>query len=297
MNTFSNAHEFFPDYFSSGELWHCGQDFYLIQRPKFFPLTAHVQFDWHCFLLVTKGEVNVLIDDKPIKLLPGMSIAVLDGQRISVTKASADADSVVYLLSKRLSEMIFVKKSLAFYADMHKNPVSVHNAYAMRTVMDIVALLKDILEHPHAENMLDACASLMRLYFRLIAPERLWKTQSSHSREDKRFDQIMTRFMDLLEKFYQRERAVQFYADQLCVTAKYLSFCTKHASGHTANWWINNYVLRDATQMLVYGEMSVKAIASRLHFGNQMLFGKYFNRQMGMSPSEYKKQALKKLNQ
>jgi AraC-like DNA-binding protein len=246
------------------------------------------------FLLVTKGRLKCKVDDTPIELVEGMSTFAVAGQHVRILETSSDFDSYLHVLSVRLGNMIFVKKGLAIYTELRKNPVHVRSDYAMRLSLDTAALLKDVMEHPQAENFLDICVSLITNNLRLVSPENLWDPEENEM-PDNRHEQIMKRFTALLEKFYQRERTVQFYADQLYVTPKYLSACTKHITGHTANWWINSYVLRDATNLLVHSNMSVKTIASRLNFEDQMLFGKYFRRQMGISPTAYKRQEQKRL--
>lgn len=294
MSKVLKAQEIAPDYFTQGDVWHCGEDFYVIQHPGFTPREAVVTINYFAFLLVTKGRVKILIDDTTIELVEGMSTFVVAGQHARILEVSEDFDSYLHIISKRVGDMIFVKKGLAIYTELRKNPVHVRSEYAMRLSLDSATLIKDVLEHPHSENFLDICVSLISYNLRLVAPENLWDPEE----EDmplKRHDQIMKRFTALLEKFYLRERTVKFYADQLFVTPKYLSACTKGLTGHSANWWINNYVLRDATQSLVYSNMSIKTIAARMGFEDQMLFGKYFSRQMGMSPSAYRRQELKRL--
>lgn len=295
MEKTMNASDVYAEYFQAGELLHCGEDFYLIMHPVFQPQTVISQNEKTCFFVVAHGWINALIDGAVIKLLPGMSVNILPQQSVKILEVSEDMDAIVYVISPKLSEMILVKKGFAIYTEMRKNPVLVHDDYSLRTILDIAALLRDTLEHPYSENMLDICASLLNLYFRLAAPGTLWRDKTAYPQQT-RYEQIMTRFTSLLEKFYQRERAVKFYADQLCVTPKYLSACTKHVTGYTANWWINSYVLRDAEQMLLHSNMSVKAISTRLGFEDQMLFGKYFRRQMGVSPTEYKRQEINKLS-
>ncbi len=292
----SKASEVFPSYFNDGRLWRCADDLFLIQHPEFAQEKVVIPDEYFCFLLITRGWMKIKLDGKPIELMAGMSVAALANHQVDFIGQDDDMDGYVYILSKRLGDVAFVKKGIAIYSGWNKNPVSVYSDYAMRVTLDIAAVLKDVMDHPYSEQMQDVCASVLSVYFRLAASGKIWQSQDSIM-ESNRYNLILARFTGLLEKFYQRERMVKFYADQLCVTPKYLSACTKQVSGHTANWWINSYVLRDATQMLMNGNMSVKAIAARLNFEDQMLFGKYFRRQMGMSPSEYKKQELKRLKE
>lgn len=294
MENTMKASEIFAEYFQSGDLWHCGEDFYLIKHPVFKPKAVISQSEKNCFILVTEGWINAMIEGSVIKLIPGMSANLLPKQSAQILEVSDNMDAVVYIISQKLNEMILVKKGFAIYTEMRRNPILVHDDYSLRTILDTVALLRDALEHPFADKMLDLCASLLNIYFRLAAPGTLWLDKTAYSQQS-RYDQIMSRFTALLEKFYQSERSVKFYADQLCVTPKYLSACTKHVTGHTANWWINSYVLRDAENLLLHSNLSVKTISTRLGFEDQMLFGKYFRRQMGMSPTAYKRQEINKL--
>lgn len=296
MNKILNAHELAPDYFTKGDVWHCGEDIYLIQHPGFTKNEAVVTMNYFGFLLVTKGRIKAKVDDNQIELVEGMSTFVVAGQHARVLETTSDFDGYLHILTNRVGNLIFVRKGIAIYSELRKNPVHVRSEYAMRLSLDTAALLKDVMEHPQAENFLDICVNLVINNLRLVSPENLWDPEENET-PDNRHEQIMKRFTALLEKFYQRERTVQFYADQLYVTPKYLSACTKQLTGHTANWWINSYVLRDATNLLVHSNMSVKTIASRLNFEDQMLFGKYFRRQMGMSPTAYKRQELKKFEQ
>ena len=85
-----------------------------------------------------------------------------------------------------------------------------------------------------------------------------------------------------------KERSLQFYADKMCLTPKYVSGTIKSFSGKGALDWINEYVVLEAEMMLRYTKMSVQEIAYALNFPTQSAFGKYFKQQTGMSPREYR---------
>ena len=105
-----------------------------------------------------------------------------------------------------------------------------------------------------------------------------------HNRAEEYFRQ----FTELLGEHYKHERSVGFYARQLCITPKYLTTLIKRISGKSVSEWIDNYVILEAKTLLKYSNMSVQEIAYYLNFPNQSFFGKYFKRNAGMSPSQYK---------
>lgn len=79
-----------------------------------------------------------------------------------------------------------------------------------------------------------------------------------------------------------------FYADQLCLSPKYLSKLIKEVSGKSAPEWINAYVMLEAKHLLKYTDISIKEIVFKLNFSNQTVLYKYFKAHTGMTPTEYR---------
>lgn len=102
---------------------------------------------------------------------------------------------------------------------------------------------------------------------------------------------LFERFMDMLSKYHQQERTVQFYADKLCVTPKYLSMVVKDFSGKSPSDWIYEYVIAEAKSLLHYSKLSSQEVAFRLNFPSQASFTKFFKQKTGFSPREYVKNA------
>lgn len=113
--------------------------------------------------------------------------------------------------------------------------------------------------------------------------------QQTNNKSQTRAEAIFSKFLPLLEENYKRERRVSWYADQLCITSKYLSETIKQVSRRTPNEWINSYVVLETRVLLKNSTMSIKEIAEELHFPNQSFLGKYFKDHVGMSPSEYRR--------
>lgn len=107
-----------------------------------------------------------------------------------------------------------------------------------------------------------------------------------HDRAEAYFRQ----FMQLLGEHFRQERSVGYYAQQLCITPKYLTTLIKRISGHSVSEWIDSYVILEAKALLKHSNRSIQEIAYHLNFPNQSFFGSYFKRNTGMSPSQYKEQ-------
>ena len=100
---------------------------------------------------------------------------------------------------------------------------------------------------------------------------------------------VFARFVSLLDSNYRRERNVAFYASQMCITPKHLSYIIKEYSGRPALDWINERVMNECKRLLRCTTLSIKEIAATLNFASQSAFGKYFRQQLGISPKAYRR--------
>ncbi len=95
------------------------------------------------------------------------------------------------------------------------------------------------------------------------------------------------KFQELLHFNYMENRNVLFYAEQLGITPKYLSYITTYYTGFPASVVIDNYVVFRIKVMLYEGELNIKKISEMFNFQSQSFFGRYFKRITGMSPREF----------
>lgn len=110
----------------------------------------------------------------------------------------------------------------------------------------------------------------------------------NHLPEKANVDNGFARFMDLLQNTKIKHQPVEYYADQLCITPKYLTVLCKKYSDKTAQEWIRDYTLTDITYYLHNTSLSMKEISARVGFPNTSFFGKYVKMHLGMSPKQYR---------
>jgi AraC-like DNA-binding protein/mannose-6-phosphate isomerase-like protein (cupin superfamily) len=102
-----------------------------------------------------------------------------------------------------------------------------------------------------------------------------------------RQENIYRQFIDLLNLYADREREVQFYADQLGISPKYLSAITQTYSGKNASEWIADYVVELAIGLMREKKCKIREISAILNFPTQSFFGRFFKRTTGLSPKRY----------
>lgn len=100
---------------------------------------------------------------------------------------------------------------------------------------------------------------------------------------------IFRNYLDLLNNTPVKYHPVEYYANQLCVTPKYLANVCKQESGKSAIVWIQERVIQDIQFLLAKPELSLKEIAEQTGFDTVSLFGRFVRKYLGSSPRDLRK--------
>ncbi|MBQ4433523.1 MAG: AraC family transcriptional regulator [Bacteroidales bacterium] len=101
--------------------------------------------------------------------------------------------------------------------------------------------------------------------------------------------QLFLRFLGLVSENASREREVAFYADKLCITAKYLSQISNQITGLPASQWIQFYATFELVSLLDDTTKSLTEIADAMGFSTMSFFSRYVKKVLGKTPTEYRK--------
>ena len=104
-----------------------------------------------------------------------------------------------------------------------------------------------------------------------------------------RKNEVFIRLIQLIEKYYMQERGVEFYADKLCLSPKYLSAISKSICGYTVQELVFKAIIRKCISLLKNTQKNIQEISNDFGFPNASYFGTFFKKQMGMSPQQYRK--------
>ncbi len=99
---------------------------------------------------------------------------------------------------------------------------------------------------------------------------------------------ILSQFKRLLAKHFIQEQQVSFYAEKLHLTPKYFSTLIRQASGKTAGDWISEMLLLEAKVRLQNPNLTITQIAYDLNFSDPSHFGKFFKKQTGKTPLQFR---------
>lgn len=106
-------------------------------------------------------------------------------------------------------------------------------------------------------------------------------------------DTLLRNFKSLIEENYKSLRLPKDYASLLYITPNHLNSLCHDVLGVAAGELIRNRVILEAKRLLANLDIPVSEVAGKLNFTDNSNFTKFFKKQAGFAPEEFRKNALK----
>lgn len=150
-------------------------------------------------------------------------------------------------------------------------------------IMHMVGVMRETasIDIPNRQHFM---MSQLEFFMRLLSHYRTVKL--NETAVEKR---VSTLFSNDLAQYFRDHRDVGFYAAKVCLTPKHFSTVVRQETGHTAAWWIHRQVVSEAKNLLTMRpDLNIQAVADQLGFADQATFSRYFHRETGISPTEFR---------
>ena len=240
-----------------------------------------------CVVLCLKGGLSLKLNEQVYSIKSNDLCVIFPNTMVQTLTRSEDMDCIVLA-----SDLEFIRNFPVIHASM---------LYLMISKMPCVALSdrekKIMLAHFDYIRMnyerkdfpyrIDVTRQLLLVLCHEIAAIYQNGEQAAIP-SDTYQEKLYRRFIRLVTEHYEQERRVDFYAEKLCITSKYLSQVIKKLSQKTAAQWIDDFVVRRAKLMLLSSPLTVQQVSDRLNFPNPSFFTQYFRRKTGKTPKEFR---------
>jgi AraC-like DNA-binding protein len=141
------------------------------------------------------------------------------------------------------------------------------------------------LRYPFREEVVRSLVDAIVENCSTVASRQLAATPERHI---SRKEELLRQFLALVAACATQERNLSFYADRLCISVHYLCESIHDASGHYPKYWIDETLTSEAKYLLCYTDRSAAAISAELNFSNPAFFSRYFKRETGLTPGEFR---------
>ncbi len=257
--------------------------------------THHMHFGFYALFLkkttgckINYGKTTYDFDDETVvSFAPGQTVGI---HRIE----DGPAPEAIGLLFHPdfLSRTPLAQKMSQYSFFSYASNEALHLSAEERTILqDYMAKIQRELQHPidrfsksliisNIEVMLNYC---MRFY------ERQFVTREELN------NNVLARFEALLDNYLQSGKGasegiptVRYFADKICLSSNYFGDLVKSETGKTAQEYIHLKMITHAKSSLLDPEKSTKQVAEHLGFQYPQHFIRFFKKQTGLTPGEYR---------
>ena len=266
-----------------------GDDFLLLENPIVTSAFGYpVKLDVVVAIICIRGTINGSINLKQYYIKAPCLFIILSDQILQYENFSEDFSGLFIVMSKRFTDDLFmnIQERFPLKHSVIDNPFTPLNYDELESMTGYYNMLKKAVRMKDNPHRMEIVKNLTRAFFYGSA----YQYHKIPSAEIKSKNEILLeKFLSFVQTNYKEHRGLEFYADKLFLTPKYLSKVIKETSGNSANEWIDNFVILEARALLKSTNMTIQQIGDELNFPSQSFFGKYFKRHVGVSPKEYRK--------
>jgi len=235
-------------------------------------------------IICVKGAMNGNINLKPFTSASPSLTIILPDQILEHGFVSEDISGLIMIMSRRFTDSLNIQVNFPQMLSIRNNPSTTLTDDELGSIMAFYSILQRTVRKKENPYRMEIVQCLIKAFFYSTGYHKLPEDEKKPKNEI-----VVAQFLKYVEDHYKAQRGVEFYANKLCLTPKYLSKLIRESSGQSANDWINSYVVLEAKALLKSTNKTIQQISDELNFPSQSFFGKYFKRQVGVSPKEYKK--------
>lgn len=99
---------------------------------------------------------------------------------------------------------------------------------------------------------------------------------------------IVKKFLQLLEENFEKNLSVAQFADMMALTPNHLTQTVSRLTGKTSSQIIRAKQIIEIKRLMVHTNLSITEIATKMNFQDQSYFAKFFKRETGLSPLQFR---------
>lgn len=249
-----------------------------------------IHSDKNGFLLCKQGSIQLLLDDNTFNINAGDLYIYPPFSQTFIKEVSDDFSGVV-----GIADFDFVLSTITQVSNTQQHiyirtrPCVTLTQHQLQNIEELVSIIKHRLAESYRPLRIQILSALVKtICFEIL--DAYFDGLSISPLQQNNRDKIFQRFLQDCFMHFKKHRDVKFYAELQHLTPRYFSTVIREVSGKTPIEWINLSLVTEAKKLLATPELNIKEIALQLNFEDQSLFGRYFKRITGLSPSSFREQ-------
>lgn len=248
------------------------------------------RFELGCFIIVHSGSAHISVNLTDYEATAQSLITVLPRSIIQMKDWSEDYRcNLVAFSSNFVKDLTLIRSVITQMDNIGNMPILNLSDDERSLTGNYWNLLQMMYVHNSGNEMkTGAVSNLLLSFFYCICGMYSNRALQRDEASKMRSEELTRKFMTLVLRHCESEREVKYYADKLCVTPQYLNTVIKNTKGETASSIIKRVTILVIEAQLKSSTKSIQEIAGDLNFPNASFFAKFFKRETGMTPKQYR---------
>lgn len=247
-------------------------------------------------ILCVKGSASIEVNLQKRFFYKNEIVLIIPGCSFKLFNCTDDFLSITQIYSNTLVHESLIHLEHIIFPFLLKN---------FHTILDEKNRAKrfndyiEVLQHIYSDKECLCQRELISLQLRfnfLYMHDQIKRKQKEYNtpsiKTNTRAEQLFKDFMNELVEHCQEYREVSIYANNQCISTKYLNTIAKKITNKTAKELIDERTIMQLKIALRASNKSLQDITDEFHFPNQSYMGRYFKKHTHSTPSEYRKQEI-----
>lgn len=269
------------------------EDLMIIDKVRALSLPNGIRPNMNVIAICTRGKMQATLNGEPLKVHARQVFICPLNNSLEEVRVTPDFEYSALCITNRalqlyLRHFVYVWNEAVYVQRIRCFDLKNWYMAFYEKMYDLTKMCLNRNENEmndwYRDEVIKGLVSAVLVGFCGVVQKQMTKTVQDPQRHVLLFNQ----FLNLLQKTENKHQTVEYYASELCISAKYLTLICKKNSGKTANEWITEYTLADISYALRNTPLTIKEVSNKLGFPNPSFFGKYFKDHFGCTPLEYK---------
>ena len=237
-------------------------------------------------LICRKGKAMLNVNYKDWELYEGAVITLFPNDVVEL-KVDGDFEVEILKYNPSLLREASLQLEQTVYSSLREDRCRQDTPVVTNIINGMFGLLKVYFDQSECTCISQLVLCQLKAFF-IGFHEYLQRNSQYRPDEVKsyRVRELFNRFMMLLEKDYKISRDVNYYAEKMNISSKYLTNIVNQVTGHTPKTIIDQYVILQLKLHLKRSTQSIKEMAWEFHFADVSFFCRYFKKHTGLTPQQ-----------
>jgi AraC-like DNA-binding protein len=236
----------------------------------------------------TGGKAAILINSQPIDLGINEFLILSEGMLFKVTNCSDDFSITTCRFSIQFMNEVYANVDNTVVLVFFNIPVlrSELNLEELDLTFRQICILNQNKNHTYRHKL--ALNYVINFIYQMYELSYL-QVESKAVKVSNYQNQLINSFFTMCYAEHTKHRNIEYYANKLNISSRYLYKKIKEACQLTPKQIIDYHIIGTTKIKLLTTSQTNQQIADELNFPDQGIFGQFFKRNVGMSPSEFRK--------